>query len=63
MKKYTQNECLNEIFYNNSEPLSNRMLVSKHRYKNKTLSQKAIDEILIENGYTIIQEALYAKKL
>lgn len=62
MKKFTEQEAIQEIFYNNTEPLSSKMLVYKHRYKNGTLSQKAIDEILKDNGFIVAQETLYIKK-
>ena len=62
MEKFTQEQAIQEIFNNNETPLTPLMLVQKHRYKNGTLSQKAIDAILKENGYEVIQEALYTKK-
>ena len=59
---YTQEQALIEIFNNNKDPLSQKMLVQKHRLKNGTLSQKVIDQILSDNGFVIKQEALYTKK-
>ncbi len=61
MKKYSKEDALEEIFYNNENPLSAKLLVYKHRYKNGSLSQKSIDEILKEFNFVIYQQTLYTK--
>ncbi len=60
MKNYKEQEAMEEIF--NSRILSSAERVIKGRYNNGTLSKKAIDKILLENGFEIIQEQLYSKK-
>lgn len=60
MEKFTQDEALKEIF--GSKSLSKNMNVYKHRFKKGKLSQKAIDEILKDNNFVVIQETLYIKK-
>jgi hypothetical protein len=59
MEQFTQEEALKEIF--SSKELSAKMTVYKHRYKNGKLAQKAIDEILKDNNFVVIQETLYVK--
>lgn len=61
MKKYSEKEALTEIFYNNTIPLSSNMLVYKHRYSQNKLSQKAINQILTDNNFVVIQPTLYQK--
>lgn len=61
MKKYTQEEALQQIFGNNKKPLTAKLLVYKFRYKNKTLSQKSIDNILKSHNYIVVKPVLYGK--
>lgn len=61
MKKYTQEEALNEIFYKNKKTLTPTLLVYKHRYKIQTLSQKSIDNILKSHNFIIVKSVLYGK--
>lgn len=60
-QEYTQTQALEEIFNNNKEPLPSKLVVYKHRYKKGLLAQKAIDEILEQYGFKVIQETLYVK--
>jgi hypothetical protein len=60
MENYTQNEALMTIF--KEKNLNAKTRVSKSRYSNNELSQKSIDKILIENGFQIVQEKLYARQ-
>ena len=59
MKQYSQDDALLEIF--NQKLLTRTMNVYKHRYAKDELSQKCIDEILLSNGFKIIQEKIYTK--
>lgn len=61
MKKYTCEDALKEVFKMKDLPMKIR--VYKHRYTNGKLAQKAIDEILEEYGFEVIQPTLYRKKL
>lgn len=61
MKKYTQEEALDEIFCKNKKPLTPTMLVYKHRHKAKTLSQKSIDNILKAHSFAVVKPVLYGK--
>jgi hypothetical protein len=61
MKKYTQEEALQQIFGNNKKPLTAKLLVYKFRYKNKTLSQKSIDNILKSHNFIVVKPILYGK--
>jgi len=61
MKKYTQEEALQHIFTNKGKPLTPKLLVYKFRYKNKTLSQKSIDNILKSHNFIVVKPILYAK--
>ena len=58
-KNYTQEEALTEIFTNIEK--DNTLVVHKHRYNNNKLSQKAINKILENHGFKIVQACLYAK--
>ena len=51
---------MEEIF--GSHTLTAPERVIKSRYNKGTLSKKAIDQILLENGFEVIQEKLYTKK-
>ncbi|MES3018154.1 MAG: hypothetical protein V4721_10255 [Bacteroidota bacterium] len=62
MKKYTLQDALKEIFDNNKEPLSAKLLVYKHRHKQHTLSQKSIDSILSDHKFIVARPILYSKK-
>lgn len=59
MEQFTQEEALKEIF--GSKNLSAQMTVYKHRYIKGKLAQKAIDKILKDNSFVVIQETLYVK--
>lgn len=59
MERFTQDEALKDIF--GSKSLSKTMVVYKHRFKVGKLSQKAIDEILKDNNFIVIQTTLYIK--
>lgn len=61
MKKYTQEEALNEIFFKNKKPLTPTLLVYKHRLKLKTLSQKTIDNILKTHNFVVVKPVLFGK--
>lgn len=61
MKKYTQEEALDEIFCKNKKPLTPTLLVYKHRHKSKTLSQKSIDNILKSHSFVVVKPILYGK--
>lgn len=60
MEQFTLEQAIKEVF--NTKSLSANMRVNKQRYNEGKLSQKAIDEILKANGFTVIQETLYIKK-
>jgi hypothetical protein len=60
MKNYEEKEAMDEIF--NSKVLTSAERMNKNRYAKGTLSKKAIDKILIENNFQILQEKLYIKK-
>lgn len=59
MKRFTEEEALKEIF--SVKKLSPKMGVYKFRWKNGELAQKAIDEILKENNFIVIQKTVYIK--
>lgn len=59
---FTQKEALEEIFYNNKKALSPKLYVYKSRLKKGSLSQKTIDNILAEHGYSMEVSALYKKQ-
>lgn len=61
-KSYTQEEALEEIFYNNEEALTPTQLVYKHRlYNGSGLTQKTIDALLKEFNFVIKKRATYTK--
>lgn len=60
MKQLTRDEALNEVF--NTSPITPRIAVHKFRHSQGKLSQKAIDEILKDNNFVVVQETLYIKK-
>jgi len=59
MERFTQEEALKEVF--SSKKLSAKVAVYKHRYVNGKLAQKAIDEILKDNNFIVIQKTIYIK--
>ena len=59
MKEYTQQEALVDIF--KGKGLSKTMNVYRHRYSKGVLSQKAIDDILLVNGFEVVKEKIYIK--
>jgi len=61
MKRFTQEEALETIFYQKGNALSAVMNVYKYRYKRGKLSQKSIDKILKNHNFTIVQLAMYQK--
>jgi hypothetical protein len=60
MEKFTCEQAIKEVF--STKWLSANMRVKKQRYNEGKLSQKAIDEILRINGFTVIQQTLYIKQ-
>lgn len=62
MKKYSQEQALASIFDTPKKPLSDKLLVYKHRYKSGTLSQKSIDAILAQFGFIVHRPVIYIKK-
>lgn len=58
---YNQDQALNCIFSENESALSPKYCVYKSRYKKNKLSQKKIDEILLDNGFYKSQESQYKK--
>jgi len=62
MKKYTEDEALQEIFSLKGDQLSANMNVYKSRYKKGTLSQKSINRILDQYGFVINKPAMYKLK-
>ena len=60
MIKLTEKDAMDQVF--NSKTLTPSERVDKSRYTKGTLSQKAIDRILLDNGFRIIQEKLYTKQ-
>jgi hypothetical protein len=60
MKEYTQADALTEIF--DQPRLTAKMNVYKHRFIKGELSQKLVDDIILTNGFEVIQEKLYMKK-
>lgn len=62
MKKYTQDEALNEIFFENKVPLNSAMRVWKCRYKNGRLGDVAISHILTSYNFVTTQQTKYKKK-
>lgn len=61
MKQFTQEQAINEVF--NSKSLSAKMITYRHRYKKGKLSQKAIEDILKNNNFVVVQESLYSKEM
>ena len=59
MERFTQDEALKEIF--GVKHLTPKMSVYKYRWKKGDLAQKAIDEILKDNNFIVIQTTLYIK--
>jgi hypothetical protein len=59
MKKYSQEEALNEIF--NKKGLSPIMIVNRSRYKKNQLSQKFIDNLLKKHNFVIVHISLYKR--
>jgi len=59
MKEYSQIDALTEIF--NQPYLTAKMNVYKHRFIKGELSQKLVDDILLSNGFKVIQERIYTK--
>ena len=59
-KHFTQEQAMEEIFAQNN--MSAKMITYRSRYKNGKLAQKAIDEILSQNNFVVINPTLYIKK-
>lgn len=61
VKKLSESEAMEEIF--NSHILSASERTMKSRYNRGLLSKKAVDQILLDNGFEVVQEKLYSKKV
>lgn len=62
MKNYTQNDAMKMIFESKKAKASPKMLVYKIRYKKNTLSQKSINTLLVQHGFSLHTPATYTHR-